>query len=208
MRNEPGVFVPYTRVQKAVRRFTGLSVRLWIQGDRHAYGCLAIGVAVLAEDQELSPNGAADVPGISRPLVVHRMDIGDLPFRYCRQIPSCQVEGRVDAEDKNRRPACPDGGARRGRRAPQAALWRLSPRWRSRVGGATRHDIRKFVNVDAALSAAAVCLERRGAFLRQVDERQAIAWRPGELMVRLHKSWASTTIDVNRRPLAHCSQAR
>jgi hypothetical protein len=39
-------------------------------------------VAVLAEDQELSPNDAADILGISRPLVVHRMDVGDLPFRY------------------------------------------------------------------------------------------------------------------------------
>jgi hypothetical protein len=39
-------------------------------------------VAVLAEDQELSPNDAADILGISRPLVVHRMDRGDLPFRY------------------------------------------------------------------------------------------------------------------------------
>lgn len=39
-------------------------------------------VAILAEDQELSPNDAADVLGISRPLVVHRMDVGDLPFRY------------------------------------------------------------------------------------------------------------------------------
>jgi len=39
-------------------------------------------IAVLAEDQELSPNNAADILGISRPLVVHRMDIGDLPFRY------------------------------------------------------------------------------------------------------------------------------
>lgn len=39
-------------------------------------------VAVLAEDRELSPNDAADILGISRPLVVHRMDIGDLPFRY------------------------------------------------------------------------------------------------------------------------------
>lgn len=39
-------------------------------------------VALLAEDQELSPNDAADILGISRPLVVHRMDIGDLPFRY------------------------------------------------------------------------------------------------------------------------------
>ena len=39
-------------------------------------------VAVLAADQELSPNDAAGILGISRPLVVHRMDIGDLPFRY------------------------------------------------------------------------------------------------------------------------------
>src|SRR5712664_455523 len=39
-------------------------------------------VAILAEDQELSPNDAADILGISRPLVVHHMDGGDLPFRY------------------------------------------------------------------------------------------------------------------------------
>lgn len=39
-------------------------------------------VAVLAEDQELSPNDAAEILGISRPLVVHRMEVGDLPFRY------------------------------------------------------------------------------------------------------------------------------
>jgi hypothetical protein len=39
-------------------------------------------VAVLTEDQELSPNDAASILGISRPLVVHRMDSGDLPFRY------------------------------------------------------------------------------------------------------------------------------
>jgi hypothetical protein len=39
-------------------------------------------VAVLAEDQELSPNEASYILGISRPLVVHRMDLGDLPFRY------------------------------------------------------------------------------------------------------------------------------
>jgi hypothetical protein len=44
-----------------------------LQGDR---------VALLAEEQELSPNDAAVILGISRPLVVHRMDIGDLPFRY------------------------------------------------------------------------------------------------------------------------------
>jgi hypothetical protein len=39
-------------------------------------------VAVLAEDQELSPTDASAILGISRPLVVHRMDVGDLPFRY------------------------------------------------------------------------------------------------------------------------------
>jgi hypothetical protein len=39
-------------------------------------------VAVLTEEQELSPNEAASILGVSRPLVVHRMDVGDLPFRY------------------------------------------------------------------------------------------------------------------------------
>jgi hypothetical protein len=39
-------------------------------------------VAVLTEDQEVSPNEAATILGISRPLVVHRMEVGDLPFRY------------------------------------------------------------------------------------------------------------------------------
>jgi len=38
-------------------------------------------VAVLTEEQELTPNEAANILGVSRPLVVHRMDIGDLPFR-------------------------------------------------------------------------------------------------------------------------------
>ena len=39
-------------------------------------------VAVLTEDQELSPAEASNILGISRPLVVLRMDRGDLPFRY------------------------------------------------------------------------------------------------------------------------------
>jgi len=39
-------------------------------------------VAVLAEEQELSPMEASSILGISRPLVVQRMDCGDLPFRY------------------------------------------------------------------------------------------------------------------------------
>ena len=39
-------------------------------------------VALLTQEQELSPKDAATILGISRPLVVHRMDSGDLPFRY------------------------------------------------------------------------------------------------------------------------------
>ncbi|MCA1371528.1 DNA-binding protein [Bradyrhizobium sp. BRP14] len=39
-------------------------------------------VALLTEDQELSPTEASEILGISRPLVVLRMDCGDLPFRY------------------------------------------------------------------------------------------------------------------------------
>lgn len=39
-------------------------------------------VAVLAEDAELSPNEVAEIVGMSRPLVVRRMDAGELPFRW------------------------------------------------------------------------------------------------------------------------------
>lgn len=77
------------QVEVRVRRRSGKDqvVRLPAQAAtllESALGHLLQGerVAVLAEDQELSPNDAADLLGISRPLVVHRMDIGDLPFRY------------------------------------------------------------------------------------------------------------------------------
>jgi hypothetical protein len=39
-------------------------------------------VAVLAENQEVSPSEISAILGISHPLVVLRMDRGDLPFRY------------------------------------------------------------------------------------------------------------------------------
>ncbi|MDQ2861263.1 MAG: DNA-binding protein [Pseudomonadota bacterium] len=39
-------------------------------------------VAVVAAGREISPNATAEILGMSRPLVVHRMDVGDLPFRY------------------------------------------------------------------------------------------------------------------------------
>jgi excisionase family DNA binding protein len=38
-------------------------------------------VALLTADAEISPEDAAAILGISRPLVRRRMDIGDLPFR-------------------------------------------------------------------------------------------------------------------------------
>jgi excisionase family DNA binding protein len=38
-------------------------------------------VTVLAEDTEITPEDAASILGISRPLVRKRMDVGLLPFR-------------------------------------------------------------------------------------------------------------------------------
>lgn len=38
-------------------------------------------IAVTDRDRELTPNQAAAIIGISRPLLVRRMDIGDLPYR-------------------------------------------------------------------------------------------------------------------------------
>lgn len=39
-------------------------------------------VALLTDDAEISPEDAATILGISRPLVRRRMDVGDLPFRH------------------------------------------------------------------------------------------------------------------------------
>jgi excisionase family DNA binding protein len=38
-------------------------------------------IALMTEDAEISPEDAATVLGVSRPLVRRRMDAGDLPFR-------------------------------------------------------------------------------------------------------------------------------
>ena len=38
-------------------------------------------VALLTDDAEISPENAAAILGVSRPLVRRRMDVGDLPFR-------------------------------------------------------------------------------------------------------------------------------
>jgi hypothetical protein len=77
------------RVEVRVRRKSGADETMSLPPKAAALLQAALGhllqgerVVLLAEDKELSPNDAADVLGISRPLVVHRMDIGDLPFRY------------------------------------------------------------------------------------------------------------------------------
>jgi hypothetical protein len=77
------------RVEVRVRRREGDDQTLFLPPDAAALietllNRLSQGerVAVLTEDQELSPNDAASILGVSRSLVVHRMDIGDLPFRY------------------------------------------------------------------------------------------------------------------------------
>ncbi len=77
------------RVEVRVRRRSGKSQTLSLPPKAAALLQAALGhllqgerIALLAEDRELSPNEAAAVLGISRPLVVHRMDVGDLPFRY------------------------------------------------------------------------------------------------------------------------------
>jgi hypothetical protein len=77
------------RVEMRVKRRSGADQTLSLPPEAAALieallGHLSQGkrVAVLTEDQELSPNDAASILGVSRPLVVHRMDIGDLPFRY------------------------------------------------------------------------------------------------------------------------------
>lgn len=63
-------------------------------------------VAILAEEQEISPNDAAEILGISRPLVVHRMEVGDLPFRYVGKHRRAKLndvlalKGRLDAQQE------------------------------------------------------------------------------------------------------------
>ena len=76
-------------VEVRVRRRSGSDQSLSLPPDAAALveallGYLLDGdrVAILTENQELSPHDAASILGVSRPLVVHRMDVGDLPFRY------------------------------------------------------------------------------------------------------------------------------
>jgi excisionase family DNA binding protein len=62
-------------------------------------------VALLSEDVEVSPEEAAAILGISRPLVVRRMNDGRLPFRYVgahRRTRLADVLKLKDAEQPRR----------------------------------------------------------------------------------------------------------
>jgi excisionase family DNA binding protein len=48
-------------------------------------------IAVLEEERDLTPNEASEILGMSRPLVVRRMDAGDLPFRYIGAHRRCRL---------------------------------------------------------------------------------------------------------------------
>jgi excisionase family DNA binding protein len=50
------------------------------------------GVIIAPFDRELSPAAASKILGISRPLVVRRMDDGRLPFRYEGKHRRCKLE--------------------------------------------------------------------------------------------------------------------
>jgi hypothetical protein len=50
------------------------------------------GVVIAPLDRELSPDAAGKILGISRPLVVRRMDDGRLPFRYEGKHRRCKLD--------------------------------------------------------------------------------------------------------------------
>ncbi len=64
-------------------------------------------VAVLREDEELSPEQTATILGISRPLVVRRMDSGRLPFRYVGAHRRCRLSDvlKLRREEEGQREA-------------------------------------------------------------------------------------------------------
>jgi excisionase family DNA binding protein len=64
-------------------------------------------VAVLREDEELSPEQAATILGMSRPLVVRRMDSGRLPFRYVGAHRRCRLSDvlKLRREEQGQREA-------------------------------------------------------------------------------------------------------
>ena len=128
------------------------SVAAEIVGDFLAKLAVASDVAVLTDDTEVSPEDAAAILGISRPLVRWRMDVGLLPFRRVgahRRLRLSDVlelkhrEGPVRTAlddlqadsgalmaqmDRSKATPYPDGGAQRVRSVPSGRNAR-SPRF-------------------------------------------------------------------------------
>ena len=64
-------------------------------------------VAVIRDEEELSPEQAAAILGISRPLVVRRMNNGRLPFRYVGAHRRCRLSDvlKLQPEEQRQREA-------------------------------------------------------------------------------------------------------
>ena len=62
------------------------------------------GVAIVPIDRELSPADAGKILGISRPMVVRKMEAGELPFRYEGKHRRCKLEHvlRIKASEERR----------------------------------------------------------------------------------------------------------
>lgn len=67
------------------------------------------GVVIAPFDRELSPDAAGKILGISRPLVVRRMDDGRLPFRYEGKHRRCKLKDvlRLKAAEEKQMAALP-----------------------------------------------------------------------------------------------------
>ena len=67
------------------------------------------GVVIAPLDRELSPEAAGKILGISRPLVVRRMDDGRLPFRYEGKHRRCKLEDvfKLKAAEEKQTAAAP-----------------------------------------------------------------------------------------------------
>ncbi|WP_152646974.1 hypothetical protein [Azospirillum thiophilum] len=55
---------------------------------------------MLEEDRDLTLNEASEILGISRALVVQRMEVGDLPFRYVGLNRHCLLRDVLSLRDK------------------------------------------------------------------------------------------------------------
>jgi len=64
-------------------------------------------VAILEAETDLSPNDAAEILGMSRPLVVRRMDTGELPFHYVGAHRRCKLKHvlALKAQEEDRQKA-------------------------------------------------------------------------------------------------------